>query len=207
MAIRVLVADDHAVVRRGVLQILSEEADIQAGDEAASGREVLKLLMEKDYDVLLLDIAMPEGSGLEVLEELRRHNPTPHVLILSMYSEKQYALRALKSGADGYLTKDSLPAELVAAIRKVAVGRKYISQALAEQMAIDLAEPSHKNLSEREFQIIRLLASGKTVSQIALQLNLSVSTVSTYRKRILEKLALKNTSELMRYAIQNDLLD
>jgi two-component system, NarL family, invasion response regulator UvrY len=212
MAIRVLVADDHAVVRKGVLQILSEEPDILAGDEAASGHEVLRLLLEKDYDVLLLDIAMPDGSGLDVLEELRKRSAVPHVLILSMYSEKQYAVRALKSGADGYLTKDSLPAELLAAVRKVAAGRKYVSQALAEQMVVELAgsgaaDLPHKNLSGREYQVMCLLAAGKPVSQIAAELSLSVSTITTYRSRILEKLGLKNTAEVIRYVIQNELLD
>ena len=212
MAIRVLVADDHAVVRKGVLQILAEDPEILVADEAASGREALRAIQEKKYDVLLLDIAMPEGGGLEVLDELYRHAAHPHVLILSMYSEKQYALRALKSGADGYLTKDSLPTELLAAVRKVAAGRKYVSQALAEELAVALADNGdakapHQNLSGREYQVMCLLAEGKPVAQIALDLAISVSTVSTYRTRILEKLGVSNTAEIIRYAIQHGLVE
>jgi two-component system, NarL family, invasion response regulator UvrY len=212
MELRVLVADDHAVVRKGVLQILAEDPDILRADEAASGREALRAIQEKEYDVLLLDIAMPEGGGLEVLEELRKRDHSLHVLILSMYSERQYALRALKSGADGYLTKDSLPAELLAAIHRVADGRKYLSQALAEELALELAgvgptDAAHKDLSGREYQVMCLLAAGKPVAEIATELGLSVSTVSTYRGRILEKLGVKNTAGVIRYAIQHGLVE
>ncbi len=212
MEMRVLVADDHAVVRKGVLQILAEDPEVLRADEAASGREALRAIQEKEYDVLLLDIAMPEGGGLEVLEELRKRDRSPHVLILSMYSENQYALRALKSGADGYLTKDSLPAELLAAIHRVAAGRKYVSQELAEELALELAgsgpaDAPHKHLSGREYQVMCLLATGKAVAQIAAELGLSVSTVSTYRGRILEKLGVKNTAGVIRYAIQHGLVE
>jgi two-component system, NarL family, invasion response regulator UvrY len=212
MEIRVLVADDHAVVRKGVLQILVEDPDILGADEVASGREALRAMREKEYDVLLLDIAMPDGGGLEVLEELRTRNHCPHVLILSMYSEKQYALRAFKSGADGYLTKDSLPAELLTAIHRVAAGRKYVSQALGEEMAMALAgrrdeDAPHKDLSAREYQVMCLLAEGKTEAQIAVQLMLSTSTVSTYRGRILKKLGVTNTPGVIRYAIQHGLVE
>lgn len=212
MELRVLVADDHAVVRKGVLQILAEDPEVLRADEAASGREALRAIQEKEYDVLLLDIAMPEGGGLEVLEELRKRDRSPHVLILSMYSENQYALRALKSGADGYLTKDSLPAELLAAIHRVAAGRKYVSQELAEELALELAgsgpaDAPHKHLSGREYQVMCLLATGKAVAQIAAELGLSVSTVSTYRGRILEKLGVKNTAGVIRYAIQHGLVE
>ena len=212
MELRVLVADDHAVVRKGVLQILAEDPEVLRADEAASGREALRAIQEKEYDVLLLDIAMPEGGGLEVLEELRKRDRSPHVLILSMYSEKQYALRALKSGADGYLTKDSLPAELLAAIHRVAAGRKYVSQELAEELALELAgsgpaDAPHKHLSGREYQVMCLLATGKAVAQIAAELGLSVSTVSTYRSRILEKLGVRNTAGVIRYAIQHGLVE
>ena len=212
MELRVLVADDHAVVRKGVLQILADDPDILRADEAASGREALRAIQEKAYDVLLLDIAMPEGGGLEVLEELRKRGSSPHILILSMYSEKQYALRALKSGADGYLTKDSLPAELLAAIHRVADGRKYISQALAEELALDLAnigpaDAPHKDLSGREYQVMCLLAAGKAVAEIAAELGLGVSTISTYRRRILEKLGVKNTAGVIRYAIRHGLVE
>jgi two-component system, NarL family, invasion response regulator UvrY len=212
MKMRVLVADDHAVVRKGVQQILSEDPDILSADEAASGREALRAIQEREYDVLLLDIAMPEGGGLEVLEELRKRARSPHVLILSMYSEKQYALRALKSGADGYLTKDSLPAELLTAIRKVASGRKYVSQALAEELAMELADPGpadapHMHLSGREYQVMCLLATGEAVTEIAAQLGLSVSTISTYRGRILEKLGVNNTAGVIRYAVRHGLVE
>ena len=212
MGLRVLVADDHAVVRKGVLQILAEDPDILMADEAASGREALRALQEKEYEVLLLDIAMPEGGGLEVLEELRKRASPPHVLILSIYSEKQYALRALKSGADGYLTKDSLPEELLTAIHRVAAGRKYLSAALAEELALQLAgtgpaDAPHKDLSGREYQVMCLMAAGKAVAEIAAELGLSVSTVSTYRGRILEKLGVKNTAGVIRYAIQHGLVD
>jgi DNA-binding NarL/FixJ family response regulator len=213
MEMRVLVADDHAVVRKGVQQILSEDPDILKADEAASGREALRAIQEKEYDVLLLDIAMPEGGGLEVLEELRKRTRSPHILILSMYSEKQYALRALKSGADGYLTKDSLPAELLTAIHIGAAGRKYVSQALAEELAMELAGPGlddaapHKHLSGREYQVMCLLATGAAVTEIASKLGLSVSTVSTYRGRILEKLGVKNTAGVIRYAIRHGLVE
>ncbi len=212
MELRVLVADDHAVVRKGVLQILAEDPDVMRADEAASGREALRAIQENEYDVLLLDIAMPEGGGLEVLEELRKRASSPHVLILSMYSEKQYALRALKSGADGYLTKDSLPAELLAAIHRVAAGRKYVNQELAEELVLELAgngpaDAPHKQLSGREYQVMCLLATGKTVAQIAAELGLSVSTISTYRLRILEKLGVKNTAGVIRYAIQHGLVE
>ena len=207
--IRVLVADDHAVVRRGVVQILDEAPDMMAAGQASSGREVLQRVQAEDFDVVLLDIAMPEGSGLEVLHQLRTLEPGLQVLILSMYPERQYAVRALKAGAAGYLTKESAPDELVAAIRRVAIGGKYISQSLAEELAVGLAgEASEKpidSLSNREYQVMRLLASGKTVSEIAEELSLSAKTVSTYRARILDKLNLRNTAEIVRYAFENEL--
>jgi len=212
MKIRVLIADDHAVVRRGVRQILAEEAQIAATDEAASGREALRVIQEKDYDLLLLDISMPEGGGMEVLEELRLKQKHPHVLILSMYPEKQYALRALKLGADGYLTKDSLPEELLAAIHKVAAGGKYVSGALAEELALELTggrseSQPHEILSEREYEVMVRLARGRSVAEIAAELAISVSTVSTYRGRVLEKLGVKNTAEIIRYAVQHGLVE
>jgi DNA-binding NarL/FixJ family response regulator len=208
--IRVLVADDHAVVRRGVLQILGECPDVVAAGEASSGRETLQAVRKSDYDVLLLDIAMPEGGGLEVLKQLRSLKPGLRVLILSVYAEKQYALRALRAGAAGYLTKDSAPEELIAAVRLVARGGKYVTRSLAEQLADELRgegvrEP-HETLSDREFQVMRLLAAGKTVGEIAADLSLSVKTVSTYRARILEKLGLKSTAEIMRYSLEHGLV-
>jgi two-component system, NarL family, invasion response regulator UvrY len=212
MELRVLVADDHAVVRKGVLQILAEDPQICQADEAASGRQALRMLQEKEYDVLLLDIAMPDGSGLEVLEQLHKRPHSPHILILSMYSETQYAIRALKGGADGYLTKDSLPEELLAAVHKVATGRKYISQMLAEELAETIADNGlevapHKALSGREYQVMYLLATGREVVEIAKELELSVSTISTYRGRIIDKLGVKNTAGVIRYAIRHGLVD
>jgi two-component system, NarL family, invasion response regulator UvrY len=209
--IRVFIADDHAVVRRGVQNILSEDPGILLVGEASSGREALQLLRTSPCDVLLLDIAMPDGNGFEVLDQLRGlRTPQPRVLILSMYPEKQYARRALVAGAQGYLTKDSLPAELLVAIRKVAAGGKYIGQALAEDLAEELSGKSdvlpHQKLSEREFQVMAMLARGKTMTEIAESLALSESTARTYRSRILTKLGVRNTAEIIRYAIEHDLV-
>jgi two-component system invasion response regulator UvrY len=207
--IRVFVADDHAVVRRGVLQILEDVPDIVVAGEAGSGRETLRGVQAADPDVLLLDIAMPEGGGLEVLAQVRSLRPELRVLFLSMYPEKQYAIRALRAGAAGYLTKESAPEELVAAIRKAAQGGTYVSQSLAEKLAGEVKgeapkEP-HEALSDREYQVVRLLAAGKTVGEIAAELSLSIKTVSTYRARILEKLGLKSTAEIIRYAFEQGL--
>jgi two-component system invasion response regulator UvrY len=209
--IRVFVADDHAIVRRGLMQILAEAPDMVVAGEASTGREVLQAMQKHDYDVLVLDIAMPEGGGLEVLQQLQTLKPDLRVLILSMYPERQYAVRALKSGAAGYLTKESVPDELIAAIRKVARGGKYVSQSLAEQLTSELRgevekEP-HETLSDREFQVMTLLAAGKSVTDVAEELSLSVKTVSTYRARILDKLNLKSTAEIIRYALEQGLVE
>jgi two-component system invasion response regulator UvrY len=209
--IRVLVADDHAVVRRGVVQILDEAPDLVAAGEASTGREVLQQVQENDYDVLVLDIGMPDGSGLEVLHQLRTLRPELHVLILSMYPERQYALRALKAGAAGYLTKESAPDELVAAVRRIAQGGRYITQSLAEELTAALVgeveQPPEQILSDREFQVVCMLAEGKTIAAIASELSLSVKTISTYRARVLEKLNLSNTAEIIRYAFEHKLVD
>jgi DNA-binding NarL/FixJ family response regulator len=209
--IRVLVADDHAVVRRGVVQILEEVPDMVAAGEARTGREVLRAVQEHNYDVLVLDISMPDGGGLEVLQQLQTLRPDLRVLILSMYPEKQYARRALKAGAAGYLTKESVPEELIAALRQVAAGGRYVSQSLAETLARELVgeverEP-HEALSDREYQVMTLLAAGKSVTGIATELSLSVSTVSTYRARVLDKLNLRNTAEIIRYALERGLVE
>ncbi len=209
--IRVLVADDHAVVRRGVMQILSEAPDMVVAAEATNGSEVLRAVQQDGYDVILLDMALPDRNGLDVLRDIRSLRPDLHVLILSMYPEDQYAVRALKAGADGYLTKESAPDELLAAIQKVYRGGKYVTQSLAERLAEEL-EPTakkapHEALSDRELQVMRLLAAGKTVKEIAAGLSLSAKTVSTYRARILEKLGLKNTAEIIRYALFHGLVD
>jgi len=209
--IRVLVADDHAVVRRGVVQILAESPHIVVAGEASCGSEVLRAVRENDYDIVLLDIAMPGGSGLEVLKQLHSLKPDVQVLILSMYPEKQYAMRALKAGAAGYLTKDSAPDELIDAIDRISQGDKYITRSLAQELASELGGKAdkelHEALSDREYQVMRLLAAGKSVSEIAAQLSLSVKTVSTYRTRILEKLGLKTTAEIMHYALERGLVE
>ena len=209
--IKILIADDHPIVRQGFKQVLSETADLVVADEAGNGQEVLALVARKDYDVILLDISMPGKNGLEVLKELRITNAKIPVLILSIYPEEQYAIRALKAGASGYLTKASAPEELISAIRKVSRGGKYISSSLAEKIAYELdgdAEKApHDTLSDREYQILLMIASGKTVSDIADEMCLSVKTVSTYRSRILDKMKMKNNAELTTYAIRNKLVE
>jgi len=209
--IKILIADDHPIVRQGFKQVLSETADLVVADEAGNGQEVLALVARKDYDVILLDTSMPGKNGLEVLKELRITNTKIPVLILSIYPEEQYAIRALKAGASGYLTKASAPEELISAIRKVSRGGKYISSSLAEKIAYELdgdAEKApHDTLSDREYQILLMIASGKTVSDIADEMCLSVKTVSTYRSRILDKMKMKNNAELTTYAIRNKLVE
>lgn len=208
--IKILIADDHPVVRQGIKQILAETRDLVVADEAASGQDVMKKVMKNDYDVILLDISMPERNGLDILRELKSKKPKPAVLILSIYPEDQYAVRVLKLGAAGYLTKESVPEELISAIRKVAQGRKYISANLAEKLAIDLEinaeKPPHENLSDREYQVLCMIASGKRLKEIGDDLNLSIKTISTYRSRILEKMKMGNNAELIRYALQNNLV-
>ncbi len=208
--IRVLVADDHAIVRRGIRQILAEIPSIEAVDEATDGQEVLSKFGRGHYDLVLLDISMPGRSGLDVLKQLKVQRSHLPVLILSMHPEEQYAVRALKAGASGYLAKESAPDELIAAVQKILQGGKYVSESLAERVVSELAKPaekaSHETLSDREYEIMRLIASGKTVSQIGTELALSVKTVSTYRARILLKMGMKNNAEIMRYAVENALL-
>ncbi|MFL7794333.1 MAG: response regulator [Anaerolineae bacterium] len=209
--IKVLVADDHAVVRRGLVQILNEASDMAVTGEACTGREVLRLLRENAPDALVLDIAMPEGGGLEVLQQLQTLKPDLPVLVLSVYSERQYAIRALKAGATGYLTKESAPEELVTAIRRVARGERYVTKSLGAELGAALEgkakEELHEALSDREYQVMCLLAAGKTVTETAADLSLSVKTVSTYRGRILKKLNLETTSEIIRYALERGLVE
>jgi len=209
--LRILIADDHPLFRRGLKQIITEASDMVVADEAADGREALSKAATGDYDVLLLDITMPFKNGVDVLSQLKNERPTLPVLMLSMHPEEQYAVRALRAGASGYLTKESAPEELVAAIRKVSTGGKYVSASLAERLASivqrdDEALPP-ETLSHREYQVMCILASGKTVSAAARELSLSVKTISTYRARILEKLKMQNNAELMRYAIKNQLVE
>jgi len=208
--IKILVADDHTIVREGLKQIVGDVGDMMVADEAGNGQEALQKIREGDYDVILLDISMPGRSGLEVLKDIRAERPKLPVLILSMHSEEQYAVRALRAGASGYLTKASAPDELIGAIRKVSRGRKYVTASLAEKLALELdadtRKPPHEMLSDREYQVMLMLASGKAVKEIADELCLSVKTISTYRSRILEKMNMKKNAELTLYAIQNSLV-
>lgn len=209
--IHVVIADDHPVVRQGLKRILAEEADMTLTAEAATGQELLDCLGKVACDVVLLDISMPGRGGLDTLIELRRHFPKISVLVLSIYPEDQFGPRVLKSGAAGYMNKETACDQLVGAIRKVCAGGKYVSQRLAEKIAADLSTntqlPAHETLSHREYQVMRLIASGKTVTQIARELSLSKKTISTHRARLLEKMRLKTNAELTFYAIQNDLID
>lgn len=208
--IRILIADDHAVVRRGIKEILFEVLRNATFGETGTGLETLDLVRKRDWELVILDISMPGGGGIDILCELKSLRPRMPVLMLSMHPEEQFARRALKSGAQGYLTKESLADELVTAVRKVLSGGRYVSESLAEKLAWDLhrgdEKPLHEHLSDREFQILRMIASGKTVKDIADELSLSVKTVSTYRARILEKTGMKNNAEMIRYAIENQLV-
>lgn len=209
--IRVTVADDHPVIRRGLKEILSEQEDIVIAGEAASAAQVLELVRKEPCDVVLLDITMPGRSGLEALRDIRQEFPKLPVLMLSIHPEDQYALRSLKAGASGYLTKESAPEELLKAIHKVVQGGRYVSSSLAERLAVEFGgqggrEP-HELLSDREFEVLCMIGRGKPVSQIADEMSLSVKTVSTYRTRILEKLTLEHTADLIRYALEHHLVD
>lgn len=206
---RVLIADDHAVVRRGLKQILLDEYGALEVGEAGDAHETLRLAREEPWDIVALDISMPDRSGLEVLKELRQTRPRLPVLILTTHPEEQYAVRVLKAGAAGYMTKESAPEHLVEAVRKVTAGGRYITPTLADLLVTQLTgaeKPPHENLSDREFQVLRLIASGKTVGQIAEELSLSSNTVSTYRARVLEKMGMKTSAELTHYAISNGLV-
>ena len=209
--IKILIADDHAIVREGLKRIVAETADMAVADEAISGHEVLEKVRNNEYDVVILDISMPGRGGVDILKQLKGQKPHLPILILSMHPEEQYAVRVLKAGAAGYLTKESAPDELITAIKRVSRGRKYVSPSLAEKLAFDLERdterPYHETLSDREYQVLCMIASGKRVQEIAEELCLSVKTVSTYRSRILEKMKMKNNAELMRYAIKHGLVD
>lgn len=209
--IRVFIVDDHAVVRQGLRMILDEAAGIKCVGEAINGNDALKKSRELDWNIMLLDISMPEKSGSEVLKMVLNEHRDAKVLILSMYEEDQYAVRLMKAGASGYLTKDVAPEQLVDAIRKVAEGKKYISPALAElllqECSTDSGRPLHATLSDREYHVLKLIGSGKQVSEIAAHLSLSVKTVSTYRTHILEKMKLKNNAEITLYVMRNGLLN
>jgi two-component system, NarL family, invasion response regulator UvrY len=208
---RVLIADDHAVFRRGLKETIGEAFPKATFGEAKSAVETLEGVRLQNWDIVILDISMPGKSGLDILDDLHRLRPQLPVLLLSMHPEEQYARRALKSGAAGYLTKESVPEEIKEAVRRVRSGGRYVSATLAEKLAFDLQRkantPVHELLSDREFQVLRMIASGKTVKQIADEITLSVKTVSTYRARILEKTGMKTTAELIRYALQTQLVD
>jgi len=209
--IKIIIVDDHAVVRKGLKQIFDETADIAVVDEAGSGNELIDKIRHTKYDVVLLDISMPGKDGLDTLKDIKNIRPELPVLIFTVYPEDQYAVRVLRAGASGYINKESEPEELIEAIRKIALGRKYISPFLAELLATNLEAggetPLHDNLSDREFQVMCKIASGKKVTQIAQELSLSINTISTYRNRILEKMNLKSNTEITHYAIKNNLVE
>ena len=211
MRIRVLIADDHAIVREGLKQIIADSPDIIVAGEADTGLGAIELVRQQAFDVLLLDISMPDKNGIDVLKQVKQEKPTLPVLMLSMHREDQYAIRALTAGAAGYLNKQGAPAELVDAVHDVAAGRKYITPALAQELARQVGQDSerrpHESLSDREFQTMILIASGNSVTDIAEQLNLSVKTISMYRARLLQKLALRHNAELTRYAMRHRLVN
>jgi two-component system invasion response regulator UvrY len=208
---KILIADDHPVVRSGLKQIIAGEPDIEIVGEATNGNEVIEFIKQNPCDLVLLDIAMPERSGLDIISEIRQLSPDTKILILSIYPEDHYAVRALRAGALGYLTKAGAPQELLGAIRKILSGGRYISPSLAELLATEIdrraSHAPHEQLSDREYQVMLMLASGKTVTEAAHELNLSVKTISTYRSRILEKMNMKNNAQLTFYAMENHLLD
>jgi len=208
--LRILIADDHTVVRKGLIQILMEEFTSAVIEEVADAEELIKKVMSAKWDVVVSDLSMPGRSGLDALQQIKLSFPDLPVLILSIHPEEQYALRALKAGAAGYLSKDTAPDELVKAVQKVLLGKKYISQSIAERLANSFSSDHNNNpheiLSDREFDVMKFLANGKSVSEIAEMLSLSVTTVSTYRARVMTKMNLKSNSDLTKYAIENNLI-
>lgn len=209
--IRIVVADDHTIVREGLKQILNAAGDLEVVAEAQNGFEVIERVRALEFDVLLLDMSMPGKSGIELIKQVHVEKPKLRILVLSMHEEHQYAVRAIRAGAAGYLTKEGASAQLVSAIRKVAGGGAYISSAVAEQLALgampDAKGPPHAALSDREFQIFRMIAEGKSVSDIAERLNLSVKTVSTHKANILQKMNMTTQAELIKYALTHRLVE
>lgn len=209
--IQVLIADDHAIIRQGLRQILSGTDDLEVAGEADGGIKALQLIRENQYDVVLMDVSMPDRNGIDSLKLIKKEYPKLPVLMLSMHPEEQYAIRALRAGAAGYLSKQGAPEQLVVAIRQVAAGKKFVSAAVAEELANAIGEdfdrPAHEKLSDREYQTLCMIASGKTLTQIAEQLNLSVKTVSVYRARLLEKMKLRNNAELTHYGLKHGLVE
>jgi len=208
--LRIIIADDHTVVRRGLKQILLDEFPSAVIEEAADAELLLKKVFKEEWDIVISDLSMPGRSGMDALQQIKLHNPKLPVLILSVHSEEHYAIRVLKAGASGYLNKESAPEELINAVRRLLMGKKYITPTIAEQLASgldkDSEKPLHEILSDREFEVLKLLASGKSVSDIADQMVLSVTTVSTYRARIMAKMNLKTNADLTLYAIENKLI-
>lgn len=208
--VRIIIADDHTVVRKGLKQILLEEFPSAHIEEVSDAEELLKKVMKSEWDVVISDLSMPGRSGLESLQQIKQYYPRLPVLILSVHSEEHYAIRVLKAGASGYLSKDTASDELVKAVNRVLLGKKYITASIAEKLASTLdhdnEKPSHEHLSDREFEVLKLIAGGKSVSDIAAMLSLSVTTVSTYRARILTKMNMKTNADLTLYAIENKLL-
>jgi two-component system, NarL family, invasion response regulator UvrY len=208
--ITILIADDHPIVRQGLKQILGEETDMAVIDEAKNGQEVLEKFREHNFDVIILDLSMPGISGMDVLKQIKKEKPKQSVLILSHYPEEQYAIPALKAGAAGYIPKTSIVEELVETIRRVSTGRKYISLSLAEKI-IDYdsgaEKPLYRTLSDREYEVMCLIASGQSISDIAEKLCLSRTTISTYRSRVMRKLKIANEAELVRYVLANNLIN
>jgi DNA-binding NarL/FixJ family response regulator len=211
MTVRIVLADDHAIVREGLKRIVAEVEDFTVAGEAADGTEVMKQVRALDFDVLVLDLSMPGRSGMELIKLVKAEKPRVRILVLSMHQEMQYAVRAIKSGASGYLTKESAPGQLEQAIRKIAAGGAYISAEVAEQLALGAMPggdaPPHQALSDREFEVFRMLVTGEAVSDIAGKLNLSVKTVSTHKSNLMQKLGLSNQTELVRYALKHGLAD
>lgn len=208
--LKILIVDDHAVVREGLKQILADTHDMEVAGEAGTGKSAVSMAANSHFDLVLLDIALPDTTGLDVLKELYREDKDRPILMLSMYPEEQYAIRAIKAGARGYLTKESAPAELLLAIRKVCDGGRYISISLAEKLACYLDTDSdhmpHEKLSDREFQVMKMIASGKTVTKVAYELSLSIKTISTNRSRALQKMGMKSNAEFTYYAVKEGLV-
>ncbi len=208
--INLIIADDHPIVRKGIKQIFEGTDDIGVVAEVSNGQELLDVIKKVRADIILLDISMPGRSGLDILKQIKYEMPGLMILILSMFPEEQYAIRALKAGASGYITKESAPEELINAVHKVQSGGKYVSLTLAEKLAdkfdINSPNPMHDRLSDREFQVLCMIASGKSVTDISKEIFLSVKTISTYRARILEKMNFKNNSDITRYAMENRLI-
>ena len=211
IVISILIVDDHPIFREGLCQILAGELSSMKVSQASNAREAIEYVREQNWSLVILDMNLPDKSGLEVLKEMKLVRPTMPVLILTLHSEDEFAVRVFRVGANGYLTKESARDSLATAVRKILAGGKYVSSSLAEKLATDLrwdtSKPLHEQLSDREYEVLRMLAEGKTVGSIAAELNLSVNTISTYRTRILDKMGLKNTAELILYAIRNRIID